>query len=170
MLKESGQCFTPNPWPLLTQQLAAQDLQTCLHGIMWSGSSSTVLMVLCRSQKREKIKLCSQKSKSHSGHDRLRRSVSMSEQVWVKTFLNCAKSESNQNILKNQMLSAKSSGEATEMLSGNPDGCSFSDSEEALCSKSSNSLVQLKRRHMWKCTSLWKKYLSNTRYSKRKHK
>lgn len=31
---------------LLTQQLAAQDLQACLHGIMWSGSSSTVLMVL----------------------------------------------------------------------------------------------------------------------------
>lgn len=39
---------SPTPLPLgpLTQQLAAQDLQARLHGIMWSDSSSTVLMVL----------------------------------------------------------------------------------------------------------------------------
>lgn len=37
---------------LLTQQLAAQDLQACLHGIMWSGSSSTVLMVLYKREEK----------------------------------------------------------------------------------------------------------------------
>lgn len=38
----------------LTQQLAAQDLQAGLHGIMWSGSSSTVLMVLWKRKKTDR--------------------------------------------------------------------------------------------------------------------
>lgn len=39
----------------LTQQLVGQDLQASLHGIMWSGSSSTVLMVLYRTKDREGV-------------------------------------------------------------------------------------------------------------------
>lgn len=39
----------------LTQQLVGQDLQASLHGIMWSGSSSTVLMVLCRTKDRREL-------------------------------------------------------------------------------------------------------------------